>query len=127
MTASVSGMNFRVFWSTFFRSSGRLLLMAFQSFTPPANIRVGHQHSPIAVRRHLLSRETGFEKARFSFEHVPPCFPVATGSRGWAGSTSSGRGLWNSEMPMSGQKTPQPSHSRPAAAGSPRRACSNAA
>src|SRR5215471_9625317 len=33
MTASVSGRNFRVFWSTFFRSSGRLLLMAFQSFT----------------------------------------------------------------------------------------------
>ena len=33
MTASVSGRNFRVFWSTFFRSSGRLLLIAFQSFT----------------------------------------------------------------------------------------------
>ena len=33
MTASVSGRNFRVFRSTFFRSSGRLLLMAFQSFT----------------------------------------------------------------------------------------------
>lgn len=27
------GRNFRVFWSTFFRCSGRLLLMAFQSFT----------------------------------------------------------------------------------------------
>src|ERR1035437_10027897 len=33
MTASVSGRNFRVFWSTFFRSSGRHLLMAFQSCT----------------------------------------------------------------------------------------------
>ena len=33
MTASVMGRNLRVFWSTFFRSSGRLLLIAFQSFT----------------------------------------------------------------------------------------------
>src|SRR5271165_1255743 len=32
-TASVTGRNLLVFWSTFFRSSGRLLLMAFQSFT----------------------------------------------------------------------------------------------
>src|ERR1017187_1588503 len=32
-TASVRGRNLRVFWSTFFRSSGRLLLIAFQSFT----------------------------------------------------------------------------------------------
>src|SRR5207244_627218 len=31
--AGVIGTNLRVFWSTFFRSSGRLLLMAFQSFT----------------------------------------------------------------------------------------------
>jgi hypothetical protein len=33
ITASVTGRNLRVFWSTFFRSSGRLLLIAFQSFT----------------------------------------------------------------------------------------------
>ncbi len=32
MTASVSGRNFRVFCATFFRSSGLLLLIAFQSF-----------------------------------------------------------------------------------------------
>src|SRR5438094_4943693 len=32
-TASVIGRNLRVLWSTLFRSSGRLLLMAFQSFT----------------------------------------------------------------------------------------------
>ena len=32
MTASVNGRNFRVFWPTFFRSSGRLSLIAFQSF-----------------------------------------------------------------------------------------------
>src|SRR6516165_9975017 len=31
-TASVTGTNFRVFWSTFFLSSGLLLFMALQSF-----------------------------------------------------------------------------------------------
>ena len=43
----------------------------------------GHRHSPIAVRRHLLSRETGFETARFSFWHAPPCPPVAPSRRFW--------------------------------------------
>jgi hypothetical protein len=83
MTASVNGRNFRVFWSTFFRSSGRLLLMAFQSFRPPAYIRAGRRHSPIAARRHLLSRETGFETARSSFWRAPPCPPVAPARRFW--------------------------------------------
>jgi len=56
MTASVSGRNFRV---------------------------AGHHHSPIAVHRHLLFPETGFETARFSFWAFPPYPPVAQVRRFW--------------------------------------------
>jgi hypothetical protein len=78
MMASVSGRNFRVFCATLFRSCGLLLLIAFQSFTSAGiyHIRAGHRHSPIAVRRRRLYRETGFETARFSFWPVP-LYPLA--------------------------------------------------
>jgi len=50
---------------------------------PRAHIRVGHRHSPIAVRRRLPSHETTFERVRLSFWHVPPCPSRAPAQRFW--------------------------------------------
>ena len=91
MTASVSGRNFRVFWSTFFRSSGRLSVDGLPVLYDRRHISVpAIMHSPIAERRHLLSRETGFETARSSFWRAPPCPPAALFQRSCVGGRFSG-------------------------------------
>jgi hypothetical protein len=56
------------------------LLVDFLSI-PGTTVRAGHHRSPIAVRRHLLSRETGFETARSFFWHVRPRPPVTPSRR----------------------------------------------
>jgi len=84
ITASVSGRNFRVFWSTFFRSSGRLLLIAFQSFMAAGTYP--DRPSSLAHRRAWTSSlpRNRLRNNVTLFWHALPCPPVTPSRRfGW--------------------------------------------